>query len=818
MALISKTFIVDVVPGKTPPTVHVSERDVGRAYYVTLSDDGSQFRIPTGTTAKVEGTIGPYGFSENANVINDTVIFILSSKMTAIKGKVWTKIKLTHDADTISTCAFWLNVDKAGSIEGEYIDPPVGPDSGGDEGGGITLDGLVQYNVAQNLTDAEKAQARTNIGAVAAASGKGLSTNDYTAAEKDKLSGIEEGAEKNVQADWNQTDENAKDFIKNKPSLKSDSYYSKVFTLSLSSNNIGIYSAQDSTTKLYRDDIFELFSNHEIPMLGNPATGEIYYFYKQPSIAEAFSNTGELVFICVTDDSIKKLVVKEDSYEHSVISISGGNGNHFKIVATYNSASQSYTFDKTASEIVAAVSAGQVPVVTIAATGTGGQFTNNQWMYAESSFDGEDTYIKFYSLRQNGDVEYMMYVDSEQSAYTYTYQALPPATAANNGKIPKIVNGRWALSELESDIAYISIQDDGSMVYNGNSINCEDVVALARSGKAVIGLFDFYADGSFIYPLYLTLNDEQGSVEFTGFFWEANNTWSICSAYCSQGDVLSMTYIPVTDYTKMVNLNNDGSIRSTDPSTIYYNEVKNFLDKKIPVCLLVNQDGTRTRIYSTEQMSSSTNAPIVFAGPIRHANGDITEAVFLLDSSNNLTVSYTARENALHKVTNLSNYYASEIYYPSVKGVWDTFQRKPVTVWEVQDATQGLSALNTNITANLAWQLTDLDLTPFKRIKIYSRAGRKTGAIAADSSITPASIIEMSLDDRAKETVSQNVFIGSSVVQNPNDANRLGLLTCAVSADKTKFAVVRATTLYGTAATSNTDAHPNVFMIEGYYD
>lgn len=147
-----------------------------------------------------------------------------------------------------------------------------------------------------------------------------------------------------------------------------------------------------------------------------------------------------------------------------------------------------------------------------------------------------------------------------------------------------------------------------------------------------------------------------------------------------------------------------------------------------------------------------------------------------------------------------------------------SFQHKPVVVWEVQDVSQGLLALNTNISSSLAWQLTDLDLTPFKRIKIYVRAGRKTGSLSADSSITPASIIEMSLDDRAKETVSQNVFIGSSVVQNPNDPNRLGLLTCAVSGDKTKFAVLRATTLYGTAATSNTDAYPYVFLIEGYYD
>lgn len=46
--------------------------------------------------------------------------------------------------------------------------------------------------------------------------GKGLSTNDYTNTEKNKLAGIETGAQKNVQADWNQTDENAPDYIKNR--------------------------------------------------------------------------------------------------------------------------------------------------------------------------------------------------------------------------------------------------------------------------------------------------------------------------------------------------------------------------------------------------------------------------------------------------------------------------------------------------------------------------------------------------------------------------------------------------------------------------
>ena len=48
--------------------------------------------------------------------------------------------------------------------------------------------------------------------------GKGLSSNDYTTEEKNKLSGITAGAKPNVQSDWSQSDSTADDFIKNKPS------------------------------------------------------------------------------------------------------------------------------------------------------------------------------------------------------------------------------------------------------------------------------------------------------------------------------------------------------------------------------------------------------------------------------------------------------------------------------------------------------------------------------------------------------------------------------------------------------------------------
>ena len=203
---------------------------------------------------------------------------------------------------------------------------------------------------------------------------------------------------------------------------------------------------------------------------------------------------------------------------------------------------------------------------------------------------------------------------------------------------------------------------------------------------------------------------------------------------------------------------------------------------------------------------------------VRNDYGSLKRKWYYSDYNNDGTDIYIQffRETQFSREVMLYTESTGKAYVASTS--MSSFQRKPVVVWEVQDVSQGLLARNTNISASLNWHLTGLDLTPYARIKIYSRAGRKTGATAADSSITPASIIEMSLDDRAKENVSQNVFIGSSVVQNPNDPNRLGLLTCAVSGDKTKFAVVRATTLYGTAATSNTDAYPYVFKIEGYYD
>lgn len=72
-------------------------------------------------------------------------------------------------------------------------------------------------DVVIHITAAERAKWNAVTNKVDKVSGKQLSTNDYTTAEKNKLSGIAAGAEVNVQADWNQTDTAADDYIKNRP-------------------------------------------------------------------------------------------------------------------------------------------------------------------------------------------------------------------------------------------------------------------------------------------------------------------------------------------------------------------------------------------------------------------------------------------------------------------------------------------------------------------------------------------------------------------------------------------------------------------------
>lgn len=78
-----------------------------------------------------------------------------------------------------------------------------------------------------------------------AESGKGLSTNDYTTAEKNKLAGIASGAEVNVQSDWDVTDSTSDAFIKNKPTIPTVN--NATLTIQKNGTSVGTFTANASS-------------------------------------------------------------------------------------------------------------------------------------------------------------------------------------------------------------------------------------------------------------------------------------------------------------------------------------------------------------------------------------------------------------------------------------------------------------------------------------------------------------------------------------------------------------------------------------------
>lgn len=120
MALVNRSLMLDITPGAIPQVVNVSEYDENRQFTVNLIDEGGVFAIPSGTTAKVEGTIGSNAFSESATISGNTITFTLTESMTAKSGDVWCKIKLVKESKPIQTCAFILRCDRAG-VEADAV-------------------------------------------------------------------------------------------------------------------------------------------------------------------------------------------------------------------------------------------------------------------------------------------------------------------------------------------------------------------------------------------------------------------------------------------------------------------------------------------------------------------------------------------------------------------------------------------------------------------------------------------------------------------------------------------------------------------------
>jgi len=285
----------------------------------------------------------------------------------------------------------------------------------------------------------------------------------------------------------------------------------------------------------------------------------------------------------------------------------------------------------------------------------------------------------------------------------------------------------------------------------------------------------------------------------------------------SNYDVANKKYVDdniVRPLTYFVFLNDDGTLDAYSSQLDYATVKANLTNMTTNVYLDVIQGASRFYVKAEQDMDVN-NGPIKFMDWYSK-DGNIVEIEFDLASDNTLTHTIRVVEHIGNKVQSVAGNSLSASAYPSAAAVFAEFQRKPVVIWEVDgvNVTAGLNALQTEIAANVNWQLTGLDLTPYKRIKIYAKGGQGS----TNASTTGGIICEIMLDPRLAISSKGGHYVGSAVVQKPNDSNRLATLTCAVSADKTSFAVLRQTSLYGTAATTNADIGASVVLIEGYYD
>lgn len=129
-----------------------------------------------------------------------------------------------------------------------------------------------------------KEEARNKVDKIV---GKGLSTNDYTDAEKEKLEGIEAGAQKNVKPDWNAPVGAAQ--ILNKPDLSG-------FITTAVEDLINYYKKSETYTK---DEVQQMlaaikqFSYEVVASLPEAGAGTMHKIYLTPAIKTADRNIKE---------------------------------------------------------------------------------------------------------------------------------------------------------------------------------------------------------------------------------------------------------------------------------------------------------------------------------------------------------------------------------------------------------------------------------------------------------------------------------------------------------------------------------------------
>lgn len=139
----------------------------------------------------------------------------------------------------------------------------------------VHIDVDTTLDTTSNNPIANSAVATALNGKVDAVNGKGLSTNDYTDAEQTKLSGIETGAEVNVQANWTESDTDSDAYIQNKPTKVSDFTNDSGFITNTVNNLTNYYTTSNTYTKTEVDTLIAAAKNGRFVVVATLPTTDI---------------------------------------------------------------------------------------------------------------------------------------------------------------------------------------------------------------------------------------------------------------------------------------------------------------------------------------------------------------------------------------------------------------------------------------------------------------------------------------------------------------------------------------------------------------
>lgn len=210
------------IPSKTSDLVNNS------GYIIEESDPTvpSWAKAPTKPSYTVNEIGGKHNVSlgDDINEIYDEIYYVtnsLDSKVDKVAGKgLSTNDYTTAEKNKLNSISAganettWTQITNTGTKIATISIDGTSTDVYAPEGGGGTITD-VQVNGTSVVSSGVASIDLT--GKVDKETGKGLSTNDFTTTLKNKLDGISNGAEANVQSNWNETNTSSDAYIQNKP-------------------------------------------------------------------------------------------------------------------------------------------------------------------------------------------------------------------------------------------------------------------------------------------------------------------------------------------------------------------------------------------------------------------------------------------------------------------------------------------------------------------------------------------------------------------------------------------------------------------------